>query len=272
MSGKNGSGADLKVLRLLLKGPATLSEIAPRGDGRPLLLLDNGCGKQICSPATMDALSSGGAILRDGQCVTLTEPGEARLARENGSSSNDVSGFAGQHRVLVQRRLQADDEKSLVSVNELESPLASLQRRKDGHGQPWISDAAFQAGEVLRRDFTFAGMMKRVSASWDFSGTRRNNRGAMGAGPDITDTALDARRRLDQASAVLGPELTGVVVDFCCFLKGLELIERERKWPQRSAKLMLRTALDLLARHYKLEATGPRSAKMRNWQASAWHT
>ena len=71
---------------------------------------------------------------------------------------------------------------------------------------------------------------------------------------DLSDNALDARSRLEQAVAVLGPDLSGVVLDVCCFLKGLEGIERERRWPPRSAKLMLRTGLDLLAAHYGTRA------------------
>lgn len=48
----------------------------------------------------------------------------------------------------------------------------------------------------------------------------------------------------------MGPELCGVALDVCCFMKGLETVERERQWPVRSAKLMLRTALMALSRHY----------------------
>ena len=36
------------------------------------------------------------------------------------------------------------------------------------------------------------------------------------------------------------------------YLKGLTEVERERQWPARSAKLMLRTALAALDRHYAM--------------------
>jgi len=56
-------------------------------------------------------------------------------------------------------------------------------------------------------------------------------------------------------------------VDICCFLKGLETVERERQWPAHSAKLVLRLALVSLARHYGLAATttGKPSAGLRHW-------
>jgi hypothetical protein len=66
----------------------------------------------------------------------------------------------------------------------------------------------------------------------------------------MSDSIADARARVSRAARALGPDLAGVALDVCCFGKGLEQVERDRHWPARSAKLMLRTALMALARHY----------------------
>jgi hypothetical protein len=179
-------------------------------------------------------------------------------------------GFAAQHQ---ERAFLADGfgegPAGPIAVNLGESPLSLLRRRKGSDCRPAIDAAEFAAGERLRADYERARLMPRVTADW--SAIARNRPDGTGRGrADLTDAALDARRRVEAALKAVGPDFAGVLVDFCCFLVGIEELERTRRWPARSAKVIVRLALASLARHYGLSAAaeGPISARTRHWGAA----
>jgi hypothetical protein len=158
-----------------------------------------------------------------------------------------------------------NNERHKVQVNTNESPLMRLFSRKTKAGTTYISMEEFQAGERLRKDFERGQLQPKISASLQGSVGTAARSGFSNAN-DIADFAIDARKRVGMAIDKLGPELSGVTIDICCFLKGLEHVERERRWPPRSAKLMLKTALSLLARHYGIAGYENQSSrKNHSW-------
>jgi hypothetical protein len=181
----------------------------------------------------------------------------------------DVSG-ATAPRTSAPLRLQRRTDR--IEINPLESPLGWLRSRRDKNGNPLISEAEFDAGERLRADFWFAQMTPKVTSGW--SGTlssRRSRRSAPGTGVEIQDSVVAARERVRRALEAVGPELSGILIDVCCHLNGLEEAERSSGWPQRSGKVVLQIALVRLARHYGLlPPDRPRSAaggRIRHWGA-----
>ena len=152
------------------------------------------------------------------------------------------------------------------ALDERESPLLWLYRRAGKDGKPQITDEEFAAGERFRADITLAQMLPRTTMNWDGALTPEQR----GSGPPdmagASDTSLAARQRVRLACEALGPELSGLAIDVCGFLKGLDLVETERRWPARSAKVVLRIALATLATHYGLVRSA-RPSGLRGWQA-----
>lgn len=130
-----------------------------------------------------------------------------------------------------------------------------------------IDAAQFAAGERLRADFTRAAMTPRIGANLS-SPVAHGRRGGGDHAAQFSDLVIAAKERLDRALEAVGPEFSGLLLDVCCFLKGLETVERERGWPRRTSKVVLGLALDRLARHYGIAAkiTGRNRAPLRAWR------
>ncbi len=187
--------------------------------------------------------------LRSGRARTTPEPATA------------IDRFRAQHMLLVDG---SGPEIGIGAKFDLsESPLIWLARRKGTDGRPLIELHQLQAGERLRADFTQAQMMPRTTTNWHAPVAGRNCDQMAG---QITERVVAARQRIRHALDAVGPEFSGLLLDVCCFLKKLDLVERERQWPARSAKVVLQLALERLARHYGYGAElRGRAAAIRSW-------
>lgn len=154
-----------------------------------------------------------------------------------------------------------------ASINLEESVVATLAVSRNGKA-PFLLAHHVQSAERVRFLVERSQMIQRTTMSYDPTRTPGGDRG--GASPfDYGGAALDARRQLRRILDPLPADCAGVLIDVCGFLKGLQTIEFERKWPRRSAKLVLRIGLDQLALDFGLSplAAGAKSRRTRNWMA-----
>jgi hypothetical protein len=221
-----------------------------------------------CQAEAVERLSGRGLIDETGPGrLVISATGTALLRRSLASAGDD---FAAQHQERIAAIVTDGGHAQAVTLNQAESPLAWLRSRRDGTGKPFIDAVQFAAGERLRSDYSRGRIMPRVTANWS-AAVADGRRGGAGGMAEITEAAIAARRRVERALAAVGPDLSGLLIDFCCFLKGLEEVERERRWPARSAKVVLQLALAALARHYGLDGTAKgrtRGSPIRQWGAA----
>jgi hypothetical protein len=241
------TAANERRIVLALARGSMLSEIV----SAELLQLRDGQRTTRVSPQAMSSLVRQGLLKRDGQIVGLTKEGFARARRLR----SETEPFRDQHMEVELKAIDGPDGWATVSINMAESPLAQLMRRKTADGTSFLTASEFAAGEKLRADYMRGQMMPQLGANWE-APISTGKRGAPKT--QMTDAALAARQRVDCAIRAVGPELCGVLIDVCCYLKGLEQVESERRWPARSAKLILKSALGCLLRHYNPEMHRPR--------------
>lgn len=253
--------SELRVLRLLRRSNARL-DVASQAE--TMLVSAGDLGVVAAPRSIVEIMVHRGLIeIRDGS-VSITQAGVACLDRAvQPNTSTD-------RRDIELAEVHVAGAPIVVPVNMSESPLAALARLRRKDGCPFLNSAEWRAGERFRGDYTRGRIMPRLGANWEasVSSGRRDINGLA----DLTDAAVAARLRVDKALEAVGPELSGVLVDICCFLKGLELVEVERHWPVRSAKVMLKAALAALARHYEPVAAAPgrRIAHPLHWGSEGY--
>jgi len=126
----------------------------------------------------------------------LSSVGKSWLRRK--LSSGDE--FRAQHQQRSMETAEIEGMRRPALVDESESPLGWLRRRKDKSGAPMIDIAQFEAGERLRRDFFYAGLSPRVTASWDgIPGDRSARRTGPGASANLREQTVAAQQRVRRA-------------------------------------------------------------------------
>lgn len=235
--------------------PLVEDSLLVRGGGAGVSV---GCGRFAAATGRLLADADLAAWDGTGTCLTISAAGQSRLKRQRASGG---LAFLAQHSDLIV--VAGDREPPLRNASE--NPLAWMVRRRDRDGTPLIDPAAFEAGERLRRDMNAAAMLPRMGS--DFGAPRVDGGGARDPAA-ASDHVIAARRRVRGALDAVGSDLSGLLIDLCGFLKGLERIETERRWPARSAKVVARIALGRLAEHYGLDraATGPDRGRLRLWR------
>jgi hypothetical protein len=163
-------------------------------------------------------------------------------------------GFQAQHRI---EGIDCEGRQ----VNLAESPLSRLVMGDRAFLQPHHVEAAERVRGLVER----AQLQARTTMN--YSGATAGGKPQRNGAESITDMAVDARRSLDAIHRALPAECAAVVMDVCGWLKGLQQVERERNWPRRSAKLVLRIGLEQVAQHFGLapHAVGRHSARSRSW-------
>lgn len=181
----------------------------------------------------------------------ITNAGRAALRRLTAEDDNRASGFSEKRQQFV---VDADWDISKPAANArqsmryqvTESPLSGLARRKDRDGQPFLKRELVAVGERLREDFELAQVGMPVVESWDALMSEE-----ISPSTQTSHGALAARKRVKDALRDLGPGLGDIVLRCCCFLEGLEQTEKSMGWSARSGKIVLRIALQRLARHFE---------------------
>lgn len=252
---------DIRVLRLLSFGPAGVEEC---GRADRVMLVSRRLGTISVSRVSFDGLVRRSLVAATDGVAGLTPAGRAAFARMR--DRNCLS----QHVEIGTMPVELPEGRREAVANLSESPLAQLARRKSKDGRPFLDPREFRAGERLRADYTRGQLLPRLGANWSAAGSSGRPIGTPGASAELTDGAVAARQRVNAALAAVGPELGGLLVDVCCFLKGLETVEIERAWPARSSKVVLRTALAALARHYEPERRKTPGGSILHWGSEGY--
>ncbi|MCF6325803.1 MAG: DUF6456 domain-containing protein [Devosiaceae bacterium] len=210
-------------------------------------------GCSLAASEVENLVSSGVLVLKNDKCFA-SDAAAAWLRRQLSGGT----GFGEQHR-------QIEKTGDGLCLNLRESALRILATKTKGKPAfllPHHLATANRVHALIMR----TQMIQRTTMSYD-PGRVGGKKSGSSVTFDLADSAVDAKKQLAQLLDKLPLDCAGVIMDVCGFQKGLQLIETERQWPRRSAKLILRIGLEQLAEQFGLSnvATGAKSTGNRSW-------
>ena len=199
-------------------------------------------------------------------CEVLSDEGRSALrqllmsaAAKNGDRRGSTKGGHGQRPRARQFMAERQPQRATV--------VQQLAARRDSRGQPLLSETQVNVALRFANDFLLAKLQPNVTMRWSAEPSAQpRRRGAPGAGIELAEVTSAAQQRVRDALRHLGGALADIVVDVCAFERGLENIEASRRWPSRSARIILAIALDRLAEHYGMTLNAASAVqKKRQW-------
>lgn len=230
----------LRILRRLAEPGACLA--VAEGMEKAVVVREARDGQTIRT-GTLDRQIAEAMALRD--WIAASSTGRVARYRITGAGRTALRDFLAREAAVNTASTEEDEPDHRARYGVTETPILVLARRRDKDGAPFLAPDLVRAGERLREEYEIAAMGEEPAEGWESLLTRPAE-----ADPSATGAA-GARARLGAALAELGPGLGDVALRVCCRLEGLETVEKQMGWAARSGKIVLRIALQRLARHFE---------------------
>lgn len=184
----------------------------------------------------VNALISQGVLTQEGNGLAATPEARSWLKR--------------QHLELLQEDNHVPQPKApILGTNDT---IVRLSRASKGEAEAFLLPhhvlVANRVSTLIERS------RLRPNITQNLSVLRQPKGSALVGIADLSDMAVDCRKKFTDLISHLPKDCAAVVVDICGFDKGLQQIEFERHWPRRSAKLVLRMGHDHAAEFWNISA------------------
>jgi len=157
--------------------------------------------------------------------------------------------YANQHRDLQIREVfNPDGLRRQVNIDKHMSVFRRLAIQKTANGQPFLMADEIEAGERFAGDY--ARSMMGSIATQNFDNVARDGKRMENTVENISISALDSRRRLNEALEFVGPGLDRALTALCGREWSMGQLETAEGWPKSSSKTVLKLALARLSAYY----------------------